>query len=182
MVRICAVTAVLVLLGGCATSPLPAFEQALATQDSATIALGQWCAARHLAQPARITASLVPDSDAMAPANLRRILGVGPASPIGYRHVRLSCGGATLSEAHNWYLPGSLTPQMNAALVQTDTPFGKVVAVLHFSRQPLDSQRGRASACPAHTILSHRALLRLPNGAPLALVVECYTAANLRKS
>jgi hypothetical protein len=104
---------------------------------------------------------------------------LGADGPIGYRHVRLSCGDVVLSEAHNWYLPGRLTPAMNAALAASDTPFGKVAAPLHFTRRPLDSRRGRAPACPADTVLSHRALLRLPDGQPLALVVECYTSANL---
>ena len=168
------------LTSGCTTSPMPAFERTLAAQDSATAALGQWCAARHLAEPARITAGLVHDADAPPPADLRQLLETDPAIPIGYRHVRLSCGAIVLSEAHNWYLPQRLTPVMNAALASSDIPFGKVVAPLHFARRPLDSRRGRAPACPAHTVLSHRALLRLPGGAPLALVVECYTAANLR--
>lgn len=168
------------LLGGCATSPLPAFEQTLAAQDSATAALGQWCAARNLATPARITASLVRDADAAPPADLQQMLGTASATLTGYRHVRLSCGAAVLSEAHNWYLPQRLTAAMNITLATSDTPFGKVVAPLHFTRQPIDSRRGRAPACPARTILSHRALLRLPDGSPLAVVVECYTAANLR--
>ena len=51
---------------------------------------------------------------------------------------------------------------------------------LNFRRERLDSTRGRTAPCPAGTILSHRALLRLQDGTPLALVVECYTRANLR--
>ncbi len=172
--------AALVLLAGCATSPLPAFERTLAAQDSATAALGQWCAARHLAQPARIAASPVRNADAPPPGDLRGLLGTDSGTVIGYRHVRLSCGPVVLSETHNWYLPGRLAPGMNAALATSDIPFGKITAPLHFTRQPLSSQRGRAPGCPAHSVLSHRALLRLPDGAPLALVVECYTGANLR--
>ena len=160
----------------CAPASLPAFEQTLAAQDSATAALGQWCAARRLAQPARITASPVRHADAPPPADLRRLLGPGAT---GYRHVRLSCGSLILSEAHNWYRPGALTLAMNAALATGNTPFGLVAGPLHFTRQPLDSRRGRAASCPARTILSHRALLRLPDGRPLALVLECYTAANI---
>lgn len=167
------------LLASCANPQLPAFERTLAAQDSATAALGQWCAARHLANPARIVASPVRDADAPPPAGLGMLLRTDGAH-VGYRHVRLSCGAIVLSEAHNWYLPEMLTPAMNAALAASDTPFGKVVAALHFTRQPLGSRRGRAPACPAHTVLSHRALLRLPGGQPLALVLECYTAANLR--
>jgi chorismate-pyruvate lyase len=152
-------TAVL-LAAGCASPELPAFERTLAAQDSATAALGEWCAARHLADPARISASPVRDADAAPPGDLRALLGAD--GPVGYRHVRLACGGVVLSEAHNWYLPSRLTPAMNATLAASDTPFGKVVAPLHFTREPLDSRRGRGPDCPVGTVL------------------ECYTSANLR--
>ena len=181
-VRAFAAPALLALvLGGCAGAQLPALEQTLAAQDSATAALGQWCAARHLAEPARITARPAYDADAPPPADLRQLLGATTNDGIGYRHVRLSCGPVVLSEAHNWYLPSRLTLAMNTALTTSDTPFGTVVAPLHFTRQRLDSRRGAAPGCPARTILSHRARLRLPDGRPLALVVECYTPANLAR-
>jgi len=181
VIRAIAALMTLAMISACTTSPLPAFEQTLAAQDSATATLGQWCAARHLASPALITASPVRDVDAPPPGDLQQLLASDSEPTIGYRHVRLSCGPVVLSEAHNWYLPSRLTPAMNAALAASDTPFGKVVAPLHFTRQRLDPRRGRAPACPADTVLSHRALLRLPDGHPLALVMECYTAANLRQ-
>ncbi|MDP9056474.1 MAG: hypothetical protein M3N34_03975 [Pseudomonadota bacterium] len=184
MIRAITLITSLAMLSGCTISPLPAFEKTLAAQDSATAALGQWCAARHIADitasSGRITASPVRNADAPPPADLRQLLDAGAGPAVGYRHVRLSCGGVVLSEAHNWYLPSRITPAMNDALATSDTPFGKIVAPLHFTRQALDSWRGRAPACPSDTVLSHRALLRLPDGRPLALVVECYTAANLR--
>jgi hypothetical protein len=166
-------------LVGCASPRLPAFEHALAAQDSATAALGKWCEARHLAEPALMTARPVKDADVPPSVDLRDRLGARPGEPVGYRHVRLSCGGIMLSEAHNWYLPSRLTTEMNRALATSDIPFGKVAAPLHFTREPLQSRRGRSAACPARTILSHRAMLRLPGGQPLALLVECYTSANL---
>lgn len=113
------------------------------------------------------------------PADARRLLGLPADAPLGYRHVRLSCGKATLSVAHNWYVPARLTPAMNATLSGTRTPFGKVAAPLGFKRERLDARRGPRPECPADTILSHRALLRLPDGRPLALLVECYTRSNL---
>ena len=179
MYRIVAVLAL--LLAGCSDNRLTPFRDTLAARDSATAALAQWCAARGFARPARITATLVQGSDAPRPADLVRQLGPqAHGDAIGYRHVRLSCGTAVLSEAHNWYVKARLTPAMNRTLAETDTPFGTVAAPLHFSREPLAARRGRARGCPAATILSHRALLRLPNGQPLALVEECYTTANLR--
>ena len=74
---------------------------------------------------------------------------------------------------------GKLPEFMNAQLLASDTPFGTVVAPLRFRRVALASHRGPSSACPAKTVLSRRALLRLPDGSGLALLVECYTPATL---
>ncbi len=158
---------------------LTRFEAALAAQPSATRALEGWCGQLTGAEHEAITARLVAGHDAVLPADVRSLLGVGRGEALGYRHVRLACSLGTLSEAHNWYVPGRLTPAMNAALASTDTPFGKVVAPLHFAREPLASLRGRGDGCPSRTVLTHRALLRLPDGGPLALVVECYSVLNL---
>lgn len=168
-------------LSACAAAPrsdlLDRFEATLAAQDSATAALGAWCASRKFAAPATVSAALLPGGMHRVPGDLPALLQ--SADPSGYRHVRLSCGGRVLSEAHNWYVPARLTPSMNAVLAASDTPFGKVAAPLRFRRERLSSQRGADPGCPADTILTHRALLRLPDGAPLALVTECYTPANL---
>lgn len=118
-------------------------------------------------------------ADAAPPPGLRATLGVSDTEPLGYRHVQLVCGEVALSQAHNWFVPARLTAEMNRLLAETDRPFGKVAASLNFSRQPLASARRGDAACPASAISSHRALLRLPDGSGLALVVECYTAANL---
>ena len=158
---------------------LDRFEATLAAQDSATAALAAWCEQRRIASPARISAAVLPGGMHADPADLPALLQL--TAPPGYRHVRLSCGGRVLSEAHNWYVPARLTPAMNAALAASDVPFGKVAAPLRYTRQRLSSQRGAGPGCPASTILTHRALLRLPDGAPLALVTECYTPANLRR-
>ena len=158
---------------------LTAFEQALAQQDSATAALTQWCADHKIADPAAIHAAQVTGDDALPPPDLADTLALPDGAEPGYRHVRLSCGGKVLSQAHNWYVPQRLTPEMNHLLATTDTPFGKVVAPLAYRRERLGAIRGRAPGCPPGTVLSHRALLRLPTGEPLALVVECYTGAIL---
>lgn len=155
---------------------LDRFEALLASHDSATEALARWCAAEHLADQPEIRVRRILGSDAPPPPGLAHLLGVGPRSRIGYRHVALTCGSRVLSEAHNWYVRGRLTPAMNQALDTSDIPFGRVATPLHFRREALDRQRG---LCPAGAISTHRALLRLADGKPLALVVECYTAANL---
>lgn len=157
-------------LGGCASPQLPHFQAVLAANDSATAALGQWCAVHGIADPPVIRAQ----AD-------RAALGISPQEPVGYRHVQLFCGKTVLSVAHNWYVPKRLESHMNHTLQTTDVPFGKVVAPLKFRRERRAEQRGGMAGCPAQTILSHRAILRLPDGNPISLVVECYTRSNLVK-
>ena len=169
-------------LPGCTNANLPHFERLLAANDSATAALGQWCKARNIAQPPVIRA--MADRDAMlvpAPAVLAA-LGAASDKQVAYRHVRLACGDQVLSVAHNWYVPIRLTAEMNRTLETTDTPFGKVVAPLGFRREWLSAQRGKAAECPEGTVLSHRAVLRVADGSAISLVIECYTAANLKRA
>ncbi len=165
-------------LSACAPT-LGRFEHTLAANDSATAALTTWCAARGIADPAEIRVRLVERPPEPAGRAIRAALGVSPAEPLVYRHVQLACGTAVLSEAKNWYVPARIAPAMNTALTATDTPFGKVVAPLGFRRERLASRRGRAAGCPPGTVLSHRAVLRLPDGRAISLVIECYTPANL---
>ena len=165
-----------------ACSPtLSSFERTLAANDSATAALGQWCAARWIAEPAKIVAETDRSEREPASPAIRAALGVGPDEPLAYRHVRLRCGDGVLSDAKNWYVPARLTPVMNTTLETTRTPFGTVVRPLGFHRERLESRRGRAAECPAGTILSHKAVLRLADGRAISLVIECYTRANLTK-
>jgi hypothetical protein len=162
---------------------LSEFEGLLAANASATAALEQWCARRALAPTAQVRATLVGGGPDAGPADLRatlrQALGAGPDEPLSFRHVQLDCGGVVLSEAFNWYLPTRLAAGMNDLLETTRTPFGKVVAPLGYQRELIEARRGSAGGCPPGVILSHRAMLRLPDGRPLALLVECYTRANL---
>ena len=172
----------LILPGGthAADDPiLDAFEANLAAHASATEALRLWCERRGIARGARISARMVKGADAAPPLDLRTKLGIGPDEAIGYRHVQLVCGDAVLSQAHNWFVPARLTAAMNRELAETDRPFGQVAASLNFGRKTISSVRQGDPACPAGAISSHHALLSLPDGSGLALVVECYTAANL---
>lgn len=172
-----------VSLTGCVHSQadpaIAAFEANLAAHASATAALQLWCDQRGIAPGARIAAEFVVGSDAEPPADLRADLGVAADTPLGYRHVKLTCGDKVLSEAHNWYVPARLTAEMNHQLATSQVPFGRVAASLGFTREPLASTRRGDPGCPVGAISTHRALLRLPDGQPLALVVECYTEANL---
>ena len=107
--RLGAVAALLATACSADRSAVNALQTALDAQPSATLALEGWCAARGIAQPARVTARLVRDEDAPPPADARVLLGLGPNEPLRYRHVRLVCGATVLSEAYNWYVPAALT-------------------------------------------------------------------------
>ena len=157
------------------------FEAVLAAHDSATAALEEWCSRNRLGVPPEVTAAVLDGPAAREPADARQLLGISPQTRLAYRHVRLACGGTTLSLAHNWYVPDRLTPAMNQALETSHVPFGKVAAPLHYRRERLNGLPRGSAECPRDTVLGHRAMLRLPDGQPLALLVECYTAANLQR-
>ncbi|HEV7612973.1 MAG TPA: hypothetical protein VGO37_13930 [Steroidobacteraceae bacterium] len=170
----------------------------LLSHDSATLTLEHWCDVHRLASPPRIVAERVSGVDKEPTPGQRLELHVAPTEPVHYRRVRLRCGGLVLSEADNWYVPGRLTPQMNAQLDTTDAPFGKVAQALHFRRltlsatllwSPLPEGWEMAHADTGHAdpgdrtaalqvpdeLLRHRAILVLPDGTPFSEVVETYT-------
>ena len=164
----------------------------LLSHDSATQTLERWCEDHRLASPARIIAERVQGADREPSLEQRVGLKVAPAEQVRYRHVRLRCGALVLSEADNWYVPSRLTPQMNAQLESSDTPFGKVVLPLHFQRHTVSAKllwlplpegwetqpRSIRNATPIQIpdkVLEHRAVLVLPDGMPISEVVETYT-------
>ena len=169
-------------LAACATPhPLPVerLEATLDAHDSATQALAHWCRGQGLANDPTIRAVATEGQAGAAPADLHDLLDISAGTPLGYRHVRLVCGETVLSIAQNWFVPERLTPRMNEVLATTQIPFGTAVAELGFVRRKLSSSRGGEPGCPQGTVLSQRARLELPDGRPISLVVECYTAANL---
>jgi hypothetical protein len=167
----------------------------LLSHDSATLTLEHWCSSHHLADPAQVSAQRVAGLDKPVDDEQRVLLRVGASEVVRYRRVQLSCGGVLLSQADNWYVPGRLTPGMNAQLEGSDTPFGKVVGALHFQRhtisatllwQPLPpgwdtdssaapASKGGATLTVPAAVLEHRAVLSLPDGKPFSEVVETYT-------
>lgn len=167
-------------LASAATMPpnLDDFETRLASSPSATAVLQAWCR-EHFDPDATVRAMVISTSSGSPTSSVRNELGIGADDRLGYRRVSLHCSGRELSLAYNWYVPARLTPAMNALLAETDQPFGRVAAPLNYARERLKGQRGTADYCPSGTILTHRALLRLPDGRPLAMVVECYTGAIL---
>ncbi len=167
-------------LAGCAAPParVAALSETLARHASATAALEEWCARNGYAAEPRIIARRLPTSGD-TPDDVRTHLALAHDAPLGFRNVALACGDRVLSVARNWYNVALLTPAMNAALERSDTPFGKVVAPLGFTRETLDQRRGGEPGCPPGTVLSQVALLRLPGGRPLAFLTECYTRASV---
>jgi hypothetical protein len=165
----------------------------LLSHDSATLTLEGWCGAHGMASPATVTAERVRGPARALPDDLRAQLGIGADEPVAYRRVALRCGGRTLSEAENWYVPARLTATMKRTLQTTDAPFGKVVQPLHFRRRtlsaellwsPLPAGWERAGALPAdrpgslampHRLLQHRALLFDGDGHPFSALIETYT-------
>lgn len=161
---------------------LDEFEAVLRRHDSATLALEEWCARQGIgAHPAHITASLIntAQNELAEQASVRSQLRLEAHETAVLRHVRLRCGDAVLSVAWNWYVPSRLPPQMNAQLLASDIPFGKVIASLKFIRQPLETHHGPVEMCAETIVSTHRAMLVLPDGQPLAYLIECYTSANL---
>jgi chorismate-pyruvate lyase len=172
---------------------LQSLNAELLSNNSATLTLEHWCDVHHLASPARILAERVRDTDKPVSTEQRKELGVTPTEPVRYRRVQLRCGTVVLSTADNWYVPGRLTPEMNAVLDTTDTPFGKAVQALHFQRHTLSSKilwwplpvgwemnsngvkDGWAISPMPTKLLEHKAVLTLPDGTPLSEVVETYT-------
>ena len=170
--------AALLLAASAPPVTLEEFEATLAATPSATQALETWCHARF-DRSASVHAMVISTSSDTPTDRIKDELHIRRDEQLGYRRVRLSCAGRELSLAYNWYVPARLTPEMNRQLAESDTPFGRVAAPLRFNRERLANAWGRADYCPAGTILTHRAMLKLPDGQPLALVVECYTRENL---
>lgn len=157
----------------------------LLASTSATLTLEAWCATHGMAKPARILVEREAGAEKPADAGQRSRLAVAADTPLRYRKVRLRCGDHILSEAENWYVPGRLTPAMNAALDGSDEPFGKVIRPLMPRRQtlglirhwsPLAPERRASAPCDAD-VFSHDAMVIGGDGQPLALVSEHYKLA-----
>ena len=163
----------------------------LLSHPSATLTLERWCADHRLAPEPKIVARRVRGAEKALPEADRSRLAIGPDEPVRYRRVQLACGDKVLSDADNWYVPARLTPEMNRALDETDTPFGRVVQALHFRRETLaarllwsplpenwavaDAGIPAAAPVPPARVLEHRAILYTGDNLPFSEVVETYT-------
>ena len=165
----------------------------LLSHDSATATLERWCRRLGNVNPATITAERAKLTNPRPTPEIRQYLRVGPEIELKFRHVRLKCGEIVLSEADNWYVPLRLTPFMNKTLESSETPFGKVVKPLGFTRHTLSANllwpglsnpgaavvespsEGREGLAPPYLLFEHRALLQTANGTPFSLLIERYT-------
>jgi hypothetical protein len=159
-----------------AEAPLARLKSDLLAKSSATQVLADWCGALHIASPAVIHAMRDHATSKPPTPEIRALLKARPDEAIHYRRVKLACGTHVLSEADNWYRPSVLTPDMNKALDETDTPFGTAVKPLNFHRKTLDARTGPDKGHP----LEIRALLLTPAEVPFSLVVEDYSADLVR--
>ncbi|MBB3693264.1 hypothetical protein [Sphingomonas sp. BK580] len=180
-----------------ADAALHALSDRLASSDSATSVLDDWCAEHRMAADPKIRAERIRGDERPAPPEIRALLKVSATERVGYRHVRLRCGQHVLSDADNWYVPARLTPDINRQLDTGDTPFGRAAQPLRFRRYTLSSRHlwsplprrwealpswrwpRRAEIDVADTVIENRAVLLLPDGAPISAVVERYTGAVL---
>ena len=151
---------------------------------SATADLEAWCAERGLSDDPRLVARRVAGADKPLTALQRQRLGLAADEPVRYRRVRLTCGSHVLSEADNWYVPSRLTPEMNATLDTTETPFGRVVRPLKPTRSNLGLRilwqpAGGRTPEPGDALFSVEAVLSTADGVPFCEVAETYTGAVL---
>ncbi|XYD07738.1 hypothetical protein R1A27_21985 [Methylobacterium sp. NMS12] len=148
---------------------------------SATFALESWCADYKLAGDPHLVAERVAVADKPLTAAQRARLAIGPDEPVRYRRVRLACGDRVLSEADNWYVPARLTPEMNATLDSTRTPFGRVVRPLAPVRNTVEVRAPVQSAAPGPNdpLFEIDAVLSTGAGQPFCEVVETYLGGAL---
>lgn len=179
---------IFLLAGAAAAAAMPADIAATAIADlnarllagnSATRTLEGWCREHRLAADPRIVAERVSGIGKPVSPEQRARLGIGPAEPVRYRHVRLRCGGRILSEADNWYVPSRLTAEMNAALDGSNIPFGTVVAPLGTGRRTFAAEQlwrprpGGRGPVPV-ALIRHRAIVHDRAMRPIAEVAETY--------
>ncbi|HEX7149971.1 MAG TPA: hypothetical protein VF618_00680 [Thermoanaerobaculia bacterium] len=175
---------------------LQTLNSELLAASSATRTLEAWCGEHELAAVPKIVATRVPGVRKEPAAEQLLRLGVGDASEVQYRRVELRCGAHVLSEADNWYVPARLTPEMNALLETTDTPFGRAVQPLQPYRRTIavtmlwaplprgwEQQnrsrfraRGRRTLAIPKEVFQHRAVLYTADHRPFSEVVETYQA------
>lgn len=180
-------------VSGPAAAPAPAespqaliasLRSRILAAHSATFALESWCADHKLAGDHHLVAERIPVADKPLTAVQRARLAIGPDEPVRYRRVRLACGDRVLSEADNWYVPARLTPEMNATLDSTRTPFGRVVRPLAPVRDTVAVRAPdqRTDPGPDDPLFEIDAVLSTAAGEPFCEVVETYLGSALPRA
>lgn len=179
---------------------LATLENALLLTNSATRTLEDWSHTHNLAPTPTVRAVRMAGPMRSCPPFLCEKLELTAqqaSSLLRYRHVKLVCGHKVLSHAQNWYRPDRLTPHMNTELDTTETPFGRAVTQLAFTRLLVRAERlwaplpqgWECAPLPAGTnapltlpawLLKHQAILKRQDGAPFSAVTETYTAELLQ--
>jgi hypothetical protein len=156
-----------------AQATVEALSAEILAARSATLVLVKWCLDHGLSggAEAKIIAQAVKGADKPISAEQRQRLQISADEPVRFRHVRLTCGEKTLSEADNWYVPSRLTAEMNRQLDETDTPFGKVVRPLEPYRQTFFAEM-RPDLADA--LFEHKAVLFSKDHLPFSEVDELY--------
>ena len=137
---------------------------------TATDTLLAWCD-EHGLSAGPITVEIEQHfAPAVVPDEVLQALELDPGDTIHYRQVRLMRGSLALAAAENWFVPQRLTAAMNEALIETNVPFGRVIA-------PLQPARRLLAVHPqphAEIILHHSAVILSKPGTALAFVKESY--------
>ena len=172
------------VLGGNSQALIAALRSRILAAHSATLALEGWCADYKLAGEPRLVAERIPIADKPLTPAQRARLAIGPDEPVRYRRVRLACGDRVLSEADNWYVPARLTPEMNATLDGTRTPFGRVVRPLSPVRSTIDVRAPvqQADPGPDDPLFEVDAVLSTGAGQPFCEVIETYLGGALPRA
>lgn len=174
---------------------LQTLNATLLASPSATLTLENWCRDHRLADNPRIVAHRDASFEKAPSDEVLRLLAIKAGEQVKYRHVELTCGDKTLSEADNWYVPSRLTAEMNRQLQETDTPFGKVIRPLEPYRRtfsatllwhplpngwetgtPVPATHAGRINMPDH-LLEHKAIVLTRTGLPISFVDERYTKA-----
>jgi hypothetical protein len=163
---------------------IASLQSRILAAHSATLALESWCADYKLAGDPHLVAERVSVADKPLTAAQRARLAIGPDEPVRYRRVRLACGDRVLSEADNWYVPARLTPEMNATLDGTRTPFGRVVRPLAPVRNTVEvrSPVRRPDPGPDDPLFEVDAVLSTGAGQPFCEVIETYLGGALPRA
>jgi chorismate-pyruvate lyase len=103
----------------------------------------------------------------------------GMAKEATFRRVQLVTGGIPVVDAVNWYFPGNLTAEMCDRLLNSDEPFGRVIAQFRPRRKTYLVKRAEA---PRNGFaFEHRAIVHAEDASPLAVVHERFLTTLFRQ-